>query len=461
MKTILSKQTGYFLIIAAFISKFLWYDIFYRQILDPNGLENSDKSPPISTAQPAIYESRKSEPLQKFNCSQKCKNPPKFVPFDERPRLYDYKPNLVKALVASKNLCKLTMLHRELKRKSIAELYIETDEYIDYFWRIFATENHQFGLFAKKSYPTKVPEIYHYIWLSCNRKFEFYHFASIYSVLKHKTNSIIEIWFHTDCIPSKDLYFKKIRSIISEHPEIKLRIVTMSSEYVQRYLRKIWYNPQHYVKETRFYHMSDIYRILILLKFGGVYIDNDIVLTKFLGGFLDSDKPVIGEESDISLSNGLMLAPRDEIRFNGKLDEKISNQTTIAKGISKNDLKEPPLNAILKKWLFEYKNYMPTKIGVEPYSVMKIWMLWKSYPEEITVVRNQINRPYYHNLVNFMFEGHFDWTETYSVHMSEKMLNSKYQNYTRGFEDIECLNNSFAEILRDLFFDDKLICGAN
>ena len=43
-------------------------------------------------------------------------------------------------------------------------------------------------------------------------------------------------------------------------------------------------------------HVSDIYRLLVLLKFGGIYCDDDMILLK-KHNLTHLDVPVIGEET--------------------------------------------------------------------------------------------------------------------------------------------------------------------
>ena len=60
-------------------------------------------------------------------------------------------------------------------------------------------------------------------------------------------------------------------------------------------------------------HIADIYRLLVLLKFGGVYLDNDILLLKSHRKFFNTSKPIIAEESAVSLANGFIIAPDQSV----------------------------------------------------------------------------------------------------------------------------------------------------
>ena len=82
----------------------------------------------------------------------------------------------------------------------------------------------------------------------------------------------------------------------------------------------------------------------MLSKFGGIYCDDDMILLK-KHNLTHLDVPVIGEETAASLANGFMMSPPDSVIF--------------------------------LRWLQEYKYYKNILMG--PYSVMKIWALWRKY----------------------------------------------------------------------------------
>ena len=57
-------------------------------------------------------------------------------------------------------------------------------------------------------------------------------------------------------------------------------------------------------------HKSDIYRLFVLYTFGGIYLDDDLVMLKSHSEFLGENRLVIAEESSASLANGFMMAPK-------------------------------------------------------------------------------------------------------------------------------------------------------
>ena len=105
----------------------------------------------------------------------------------------------------------------------------------------------------------KVPNIVHYIWFGC-RDFRFHHYLSVKSVIK--IQKPVTILFHTDCLPHGK-YFREV--------EPHLRIVKRTPP------KTVWGRPIVNVE-----HQSDVARLQILLEFGGIYLDDDVVILKVM-----------------------------------------------------------------------------------------------------------------------------------------------------------------------------------
>ena len=191
------------------------------------------------------------------------------------------------------------------------------------------------------------------------------------SVKKFKNKSS-KVFFHTDCEPEENDYWKEIKNEFSRDLII-LKIKPVTS---------IWGND---LKSPA--HQADIYRLLILIKFGGIYIDNDIVLLNPLDDLLENSIskkiPILGEESNVSLANGFIISV--------------------------------PGATILLRWLVEYKKYKVLEgMKVEPFSVMKIWQLSFWYPDEVEVVKNKMIRPDWSEW-NLLWHENIDWMGNYRV----------------------------------------------
>ena len=59
----------------------------------------------------------------------------------------------------------------------------------------------------------KVPNIVHYIWFGCKRKFIAYHYLSILSAMS--VQNACKVFFHTDCEPPNDnVLFQHLKELI-------------------------------------------------------------------------------------------------------------------------------------------------------------------------------------------------------------------------------------------------------
>ena len=74
--------------------------------------------------------------------------------------------------------------------------------------------------------------------------------------------------------------------------------------------KTVWNNKIHRIE-----HVSDVYRLMVMLKFGGIYCDGDMILLKSHRKFLNFQIPVITEQGEKDLANGFMMAPPDSNIF--------------------------------------------------------------------------------------------------------------------------------------------------
>ena len=85
-----------------------------------------------------------------------------------------------------------------------------------------------------------------------------HHYLSLKSAINIQKPDII--LFHTDCLP-RGKYFREV--------EPNLRIVKRSPP------KQVWGRPVKHVE-----HQSDVARLQILLEFGGIYLDDDVIILK-------------------------------------------------------------------------------------------------------------------------------------------------------------------------------------
>ena len=204
----------------------------------------------------------------------------------------------------------------------------EARNYVDTFWSNHS-EKHPLQ-FDASTFDDPIPELYHYTWFTC-RTFNLIHYISLLSALRNMIDERARIVFHTDCEPNPEHngHWRNLKTLAKE--KLIIQPASPPTHVWDRELGKIE-------------HVSDIYRLLVLLKFGGIYCDDDMILLK-KHNLTHLNVPVIGEETAASLANGFMMSPPDSVIF--------------------------------LRWLQEYKFYKNIFMG--PYSVMKIWALWRKY----------------------------------------------------------------------------------
>ena len=122
------------------------------------------------------------------------------------------------------------------------------------------------------TYP-KIPNIFHLIWFSDEREFTLINFSAIISILRF--TSAKKIFFHTDVgdiLQKNSQYFRWLQCLGGDRFEI---VNVRATEHVFLDIeRKKW------IKFSKIYHQADFYRLLILIQFGGIYIDDDIIQLK-------------------------------------------------------------------------------------------------------------------------------------------------------------------------------------
>ena len=151
-----------------------------------------------------------------------------------------------------------------------------------------------------------------------------------------------------------------------------------------------------------------------------------MILLKPHSPFLNLTTLVIGEESQASLANGFMMSA--------------------------------PKNKVFLRWLQEYKHYKNVLMG--PYSVMKIWALWRKFPDEFHVEKSTMIRPNWLEQ-QLMFDSGINWGSSYNMHISSRYF-VRHKTRVHGFRkvsDIDCLDNTLGEVARFVFYENWHMCG--
>ncbi|WAR10097.1 hypothetical protein MAR_035173 [Mya arenaria] len=227
--------------------------------------------------------------------------------------------------------------------------------------------------------PGKIPKIVHYVWFGVTQM-DFIMYLSILSAL-YIVNAE-KVYIHGDGgLTGK--YLTKIRND-------KRVILVMREKPFNVYGHEVVYKQ----------HRSDIVRAEVLLKYGGIYMDWDVL-------WLRSPDDIINTGYDA-------VANFDHMQ-NGNFPETINLGVFMAK----------PKSTFVKRWQDAFINYRSRDFlynAVElPYKV------YEKYPEHLYIERHlqvmcfrlKCHPTFRDNYKNFMEEQEFDWrTEAYSIHFT-------------------------------------------
>lgn len=110
-----------------------------------------------------------------------------------------------------------------------------------------------------------VPNIVHYV-LFREHKISFVHMLSLFSVIQIQKPEAIFIHCDCDRIVDDDVNFERVLNLINETNEVTL------------YIHQIEMPTKIYGKPLKFaeFHASDVTRYRTLMKYGGLYLDNDV-----------------------------------------------------------------------------------------------------------------------------------------------------------------------------------------
>lgn len=139
-----------------------------------------------------------------------------------------------------------------------------------------------------------VPNIVHFIWFAdnSNREMSFLNYVSILSAYKVQQPDVI--MFHCNFLPSGKWWGKLWRTI-------PLKIVFKEKP------REI-----HGQKIIHTFHMGDIAKMEVLIKYGGIYLDYDVVVVNSLDPLRHYDAS-LGKEKPPKLIAGIIVACKNSL----------------------------------------------------------------------------------------------------------------------------------------------------
>ncbi|XP_014253272.1 lactosylceramide 4-alpha-galactosyltransferase-like [Cimex lectularius] len=267
-----------------------------------------------------------------------------------------------------------------------------------------------FGIFALQKFlisPEKapgknnVPNIVHYVIFK-NSSLDFITFLSITSVIKNHAPELILIHTNATTAVCAGRYWKLVQNLaVYFHVEIRPTFYDVPTHVYGQRLSSV-------------YHASDVARLDILYKFGGIYLDTDSVVLKPLNEFFDYETTLACPENDY-----------------------VGNQVIVAAKGSK----------FIHLWLQSYKQYQPTK-----------WYLNAGqYPTTLLEHRPGLARKLVHefgvqNLLDELYvqNNWQGWKTLYAIH-----LLSRHPPSPQFVNENTVFDNTFGEIVRWILFDVK------
>ncbi|CAK8694503.1 unnamed protein product [Clavelina lepadiformis] len=144
------------------------------------------------------------------------------------------------------------------------------------------------GVKEKNARTYKVPNVVHFIWFG-SPSFRFYNYMAMRSVASHQQPE--KILFHFSKTKPKGTLWERI---VAELPCLELRKIEAPKEVLG-------------VKISRVIPQTDAARMQILLKSGGIYIDNDVITLRNLNS-LRNYSVTFGRSVGNVISMGVVLA---------------------------------------------------------------------------------------------------------------------------------------------------------
>lgn len=141
-----------------------------------------------------------------------------------------------------------------------------------------------------------VPNIVHYLYLQ-ETYVKFYAMINIFSLYLNSKPDLIYI--HCDNCSLYGKYWNVIKSHESLFKIIRLHQIPYRETIFG--IRYGWIN----------HHRSDIWRLLVLMHYGGIYLDNDVFVIKSLKKYLNYEMTLSWDSDDRGIGSQVMIAHRN------------------------------------------------------------------------------------------------------------------------------------------------------
>ncbi|KAI0211210.1 hypothetical protein LSAT2_003966 [Lamellibrachia satsuma] len=237
-----------------------------------------------------------------------------------------------------------------------------------------------------------VPNIVHFIWFGKDRKMSFVHYISILSA--HKIQRPDAIFVHCDHLPVGDWWQRLWR-------RVPLKLVHREA-------------PRDIHNQTlmHMYHRADVAKIQILMEYGGIYLDYDVIVVRSLDPLRKYDV-TLGKEKPPKFIAGIIVARRNAL--------------------------------FLRLWYNSYRaNYRQLDWD---YNCARVtYQLYLKRPDLLHVEPYRLTTPDWQDR-HLLWKEVIAWRDLYVIHA---MMHFDRTEYTP--ENIRQLNSTFGEVVRYIYY---------
>ena len=258
----------------------------------------------------------------------------------------------------------------------------------------------------------QVPNIVHYLWFNTKTKpLKFYHMLSVLSA--HKFLNPDVIYFHTNKEPSGP-YWDQVRSL----PKVKVVHRDPPEELYGEEVKKPMFYTSH----------SNVDRVKVLMEFGGIYLDFDVIVTKPFDD-LRKHTCTMGLERETQACGSVIVCNKNALF----------------------------LKMFITAYLDDYR------IEEWAYNTGKIpWKIWKRFPQLIHMEETKLNRPNFKELSLIWGPDTFKWRDNYAVHTWYRLWKDQspyYHGVEPNEENIKTWNGTWGEMARTVLYGraDKMV----
>ena len=240
-----------------------------------------------------------------------------------------------------------------------------------------------------------IPKIVHMVWFYPEETaFRFHHLLCLISVQKHIGPTKILFWYNNRPTGPWWVFVKQTVP----------HLLTIQAEPPKEVFGTAIKSPEH---------QSDVFRIKVLQKYGGIYLDLDVIALKSFDSLLRYDVTMGAETPDL-LANGIILST--------------------------------PNSTFLHLWHEAYRTFDDSKWNL--HSVILPMKLAKQHPKLVHIEWFNLFRPNWGERHWLYEDGKlWDWSENLAVHLYYREHNVEYDPNT-----IRALNTTAGEIFRFIYY---------